>query len=639
MPSTRKYFALVISVFLLTVFFPAHAQERPLSGVPAMHPRLFMMKGEEMALKKKIDSDEFLTSIHRTILHKCDEFLDRPLLQPELTGDRMLSISRTALTYIYYLSYAWRMTGDERYAARAKKELQNVCSFNSWHPAHFLDDAEMTTAVSIGYDWLYDYLDSKSRSIIEQAIIKKGLYESMPETASSPVNYSWLKKKNNWNSVCNASMAIGALAIYHRKPELARKIINRSINLVKDVAMKEYLPDGNYPEGYSYWNYGTTYNLLLINVLEKIYGTSFGLAEHRGFMSTPEYILQMSTQDLGCFAYSDCFFGYTFSFPMFWFANKTGNHAMLWGEAAKLDYMKKQHTSEEDMFDVRYLPSVLLWAPAHPFSQMTRPQKRLYVGQGTTPVAILRNHWGGDDEIFVGLKGGTLQTNHSHMDIGSFVMYRGNQQWVKDLGAQDYYSLEKYGLELSDRSQNSSRWDALRLGNKVHNVMMFNGARQLVKGKANIDAFGDRPNFVYAVSDLTSVDSGRIAQHRRGVSIVDNSYVVVRDEVVNAGNYTDLRWAMLTPAAVRIVDDRSAELVMNGEKMMMKVQGEGVKMRTWSTHPEHAFDEDNGETVMVGFTSVLTPGQSAAFSVLLIPANAITAQQEVAPLSKWNTKN
>lgn len=627
-------FLFLLIAFLLNIPV-CGAQDVPVTNVPTSHPRLLLLKGEENEIKKKIEADDFLASMHRTILRKCDTFLGKPLLQPGLVGGDMLKTSRTALTYIYYLSYAWRMTGDDRYAERAKKELQNVCGFKDWNPDHFLDDAEMTLAVSIGYDWLYHYLDSKTKAAIERAIVQKGLNESLPETATKPSNYSWLKKKNNWNSVCNASMAIGALAVYHLNPERSRKIINRSIKLVKDVAMKEYLPHGNYPEGYSYWNYGTTFNLLLINALEKVYGSSFGLADHPGFRATPEYILQMSTQDMGCFAYSDCFLGYTFSFPMFWFGNHTKDRSILWREAEKLAYMQKQEVSESEMFNVRYLPSVLMWASPQPFSQLKKPDKRLYVGQGTTPVALLRNHWGGDDEIFVGLKGGTCTTNHSHMDIGSFVMYKGKNQWVKDLGAQDYYSLEKYGLKLGDRSQHSGRWEALRLSNKVHNVLMFNGAKQNVNGMANIDFHGDKPGFVYAVSDLTSVDSSKIARHLRGVAIVDNNYVLIRDEVANTQNYTDLRWAMLTPARVTIIDNHNAELVMNGEKLRMKVEGDGIQMKTWSTASDFSFDEENQGTIMVGFTTVLAPGQSVAFTVFLIPENTNTRNEKVQPLAQW----
>lgn len=626
----------VASLILFFIFFDQsiHAQDIAGMKVPTSHPRLMLLKGEEAGIKSKIAADSFLASMHETIIKKSDELLTTPTLEYTFIGSRMLKISRTALTYIYYLSYSYRMTGDKRYAERAKKELLNVATFKSWNPSHFLDVAEMTMAVSIGYDWLFDYLDNNTKKILEDAILKKGLYESLPEKASDPENYSFLKKKNNWNSVCNTAMAVGALTIYHSNPQLAQKIISRSIKLVRDVALEEYMPNGNYPEGYTYWTYGTAYNVLFINVLEKIYGTSFGIADNPGFKATPEFILQMSTQNMGTFAYSDCFDDYTFSFPMFWFASRSGNNAMLWGEANKLTQMKKKGMSNEGMLGVRYLPSVILWASPKPFADIKTPSKRLFVGQGTTPVALMRNHWGGSDEIFVGLKGGSCLTNHSHMDIGSFVMYRGVNQWVKDLGAQDYYSLEKYGINLGHRAQESRRWDVLKLSNKVHNVIMFNGAKQNVGAKAMITASGDKPNFVFAVTDLSKIDSAYIKNHHRGVAIVNNNYVVVRDEVTNSSNFTDMRWAMLTAADVKIIDDHHAELSMNGEKLLMEVEGEGVKMRTWSTEPQYSFDDENKGTIMLGFTSVLQPGQSTAYTVYLVPANQ-QVKKDNTPLSQW----
>lgn len=624
-----------VLLLLFTIPVCGSAQDVFKMQVPASHPRLMLFKGEEAALRKKVLSDSFLTSIHQTIIRKSNEFLTAPVLERNVTGQSMLKVSRTALTYIYYLAYSWRMTGDNRYAERAKKELVNVSTFPDWNPSHFLDVAEMTMAASIGYDWLYGYLDDKTKKTIEDAILVKGLYESLPEKATSKVNYSWLKKKNNWNSVCNTGMAVGALMLYHKYPQLAQKIIDRSIKLVRDVALEEYMPDGNYPEGYTYWTYGTTYNLLLINTLEKIYGTSFGLADNDGFKATPEYILQMSTQNKGTFAYADCFTDFTLSFPMFWFANRVGNNSILWGEANKLAYMKKQGRSDDDILAVRYLPSVLLWSSPKPFAGIKPPEKRLFVGQGTTPVALLRNHWGGKDEIFVGLKGGSCLTNHSHMDIGSFVMYRGANQWITDLGAQDYYSVEKFGINLGDRDQHSRRWDVLRLSNKLHNIMMFNGSKQNVGAKAHITASGDAPNFIYAMTDLTGIDSSQVTNHQRGVAIVNNKYVVIRDEVTNTDRLTDTRWAMLTPAKVRIMNDHEAELLMNGEKLSVKIEGAGIKLRTWSTEPEYAFDEDNKGTTMLGFNAVLQPGESKAFTVLLIPETTDTRKDVSLPLAQW----
>lgn len=43
--------------------------------------------------------------------------------------------------------------------------------------------------------------------------------------------------------------------------------------------MTTYGTDGNYPEGYMYWGYGTTYQVILIAALEKVFNTDNGLSQ------------------------------------------------------------------------------------------------------------------------------------------------------------------------------------------------------------------------------------------------------------------------------------------------------------------------------------------------------------------------
>ena len=62
-------------------------------------------------------------------------------------GKRLLAISRIALKRIYYLSYAYRMTGDKKYAHRAEQEMLAVSRFTDWNPTHFLDVGEMVMAL------------------------------------------------------------------------------------------------------------------------------------------------------------------------------------------------------------------------------------------------------------------------------------------------------------------------------------------------------------------------------------------------------------------------------------------------------------------------------------------------------------
>jgi hypothetical protein len=62
---------------------------------------------------------------------------------------------RYAVYYILTEAMAYRLTGDERFLQRAKRDLLTVAAFPDWNPQHFLSVGEMSFAVAIGYDWLY----------------------------------------------------------------------------------------------------------------------------------------------------------------------------------------------------------------------------------------------------------------------------------------------------------------------------------------------------------------------------------------------------------------------------------------------------------------------------------------------------
>ena len=143
-------------------------------------------------------------------MKECDNIIDEKPVERIIYGERLLRQSRECFRRVFYLSYAWRITNDDKYLKRATKELLAVSRFTDWHPSHFLDVAELTTAVSIGYDWLYNGLSDKDRKELATAILEKGLNPSL----DTKYNYV-LKRTNNWNQVCNTGMANGALVSCH----------------------------------------------------------------------------------------------------------------------------------------------------------------------------------------------------------------------------------------------------------------------------------------------------------------------------------------------------------------------------------------------------------------------------------------
>lgn len=268
--------------------------------------------------------------MHEAIATESDIMIGLPVLQRIQIGRRLLDKSRECIRRVFFLSYAWRMTGEEKYFKRAEKEMLTVASFSDWNPTHFLDVAEMTMGMAIGYDWLFDKLPDESRKIIAEAILNKGLVPSLEEKYNG-----WLRASHNWNQVCNAGMAYGALAVSTEYPEISKQILDRALNTIH-LPMEEYQPDGAYPEGYTYWGYGTSFNVMFLSAIEKAFGTDFGLSDIPGFLKTAAYREHMTGATGLPFNWGDCGPTGGLNPSMFWFAKRNNDPSLLWVEKSYL---------------------------------------------------------------------------------------------------------------------------------------------------------------------------------------------------------------------------------------------------------------------------------------------------------------
>jgi hypothetical protein len=588
------------------------------------HPRILFLKGEEKTILRNIRSDQNWAKIHQVILAESDKLINEPTLERIQIGRRLLATSRECLRRVFYLSYAYRINHDKKYLTRAEQELLKVSQFTDWNPSHFLDVAEMTMGVAIGYDWLYNDLPQASRDIIREAILKKGIEPSL----DNKYNY-WLKISNNWNQVCNAGMTYGALAIYEDSPALARQIIDRAIEAIK-LPMGDYKPEGAYPEGYSYWGYGTSFNVMFISAVQKVFNTDFGLANAEGFLKTAGYLQNMVGTSGKNFNYSDAGNGANLSPAMFWFANRNNDNSLLYIEK---NYLDKDKSMGRD----RLLPAAMIWGKDISLDKANAPESLIWVGQGKNPVAMMRTSWTDPKAIYVGFKAGSPSVSHGHMDIGSFVMDANGERWSMDFGMQEYESLESKGVKLWGMAQNSERWQVYRYNNLAHSTLSFDNEFQKVEGYAGIQQYTRKPQFLSAVSNISAVYKGKANEVNRGVAIIDQQYVVVKDEIESAENPTTVRWAMLTPAEVSIGVNGTATLMQKGKKLTLKVQEPAnVTIRTWSTQGTHEYDAPNPGTTLVGFEVALPANSKTNLTVLLIPESAeANPKQTIPALKDW----
>lgn len=618
-----KKILFITCVLLLPFFSSAQLKYLQNSNVTSSHPRILLTQGEEEMIKKNIASNKTWQQVHQTIINESDRMLTLPLLERIKIGRRLLDKSRECIHRMFFLSYAYRMTHDSKYLKKAEEEMVHISTFEDWNPSHFLDVAEMTLGVSIGYDWLYNDLSQSSKNIIKEAILTKGLVPSL-----DPKYNSWLRVTHNWNQVCNTGMTYGALAIYEDQPEESKKIIDRALESIK-LPMGDYNPDGIYPEGYGYWGYGTSFNVMFLSAIEKTFGSDFGLTQNSAIFKTAGFLENMTGNTGKCFNYSDCGTGSGLNPAMFWLAKQAKDISLLYVEKKHLDTDKK-------IAQDRLLPALMIWGAGINLDNIEAPKQLLWSGKGKNPMALMRSSWTDPNAVYVAIKGGSPSINHAHMDIGSFVMDANGERWSMDFGSQDYESLESKKVDLWNMKQNSQRWEVLRYNNFYHSTLAFDNQLQKVEGYAPILSSSAKPSFLNATFDLSKVYSGNTKDVKRGIAIVDQKYVMVRDEIESSDKATTMRWTMLTPADVKINGDGTAVLIKNGKTLLLKVvEPANATMTTRPTTPLHEYDAQNQGTILVGFDVVIPANTKSQVTVLLIPEGVKENSDKIKSLKSW----
>ena len=149
--------------------------KQALSEAEASHPFVLADKESFDIARNEYNSNSFskyTKALSDSVLANADALLNKSFYPPMEyvldEEDSILPISREVINRMVILGYAWQITGDEKYAHRGWEELENVCSYDDWCTSHFLATAEMALAVSVGYDWLYDYLTDEQKDFLAE---------------------------------------------------------------------------------------------------------------------------------------------------------------------------------------------------------------------------------------------------------------------------------------------------------------------------------------------------------------------------------------------------------------------------------------------------------------------------------------
>ncbi len=570
-----------------------------------LHPRIFANEEDFARVRKLVQTDSYMKIWYAHMYNYCEEQLLEPLCAYELAdGKKLLSVCKLATNRIVWMSFLYQVSGEQRFAERAVAEMINVCGFKDWNPSHYLDVAQMCYAVGLGYDWLYHYMTDSQRKTVMNGLYKNGI-----STTKSPK----LSESNNWNAWCNGGLSIGAAAIFEDHPTECAQILSDAVSNIQ-IVMAMFEPAGAYPEGPGYYKVTVEFTVMLINTLESVLGTDFGLSEVDGFRDSGRYPLAVNGYS-NCFNFGDGNERFMEVAALFWYADRY--------HMPELALFQRENQTVNDLMDQHL---AMLWYNPELLEGVDENEQQLdyfLMNDDYESIASFRSFPGDEAQIYAAIKSGNNQSPHTDMDVGTFVLEAMGERWFTELG-KDNYSLTGY----MSRGENGQRWTYYRKRAEGQNTLVINPdstGGQAFDAKCQIIDYQSGYDGGYAtVKMLDAYDLYGAKNMKRALALFDNrSRVLLRDEI-NLNTASTIYWFAHTKANISIsADGKTAELTMNGKTLLAQISTPAeAKFTKMSAKPLSSSPNPSGQDANAGYNKLvikLTKTQAVSITVVFTP--------------------
>lgn len=524
------------------------------------HPRLLFSKQEEQRIRDLFGTEPLLDSLYVGLMKEAERLLlvppqEDPRREIKNTKD-ILPISREQVYRMVNLALAYRLSGDRRFAEKAEKELVHVCNFPDWDPIHYLDVAEMTTAVAIGYDWLYDVLAPSTRQLVVHSIKTKALDLVVEEYNTGNAD-SWAKRETNWNVVCNTGMVLGALAIEEHYPELAKHIIGEAVRYIPNC-LKHFAPDGVCYEGPAYWGYTNMYLSLLLKVLNDNFGGDFGLSEMVGVDKSVLYYMHSTSPSGKIFNFANSGSTAPAAEPIYFYFSRAFNQP----EVATFYRDVLSKTVHEGNYFRFYFLSIPWYDTA---SSTADALPKLKVYEGINDIVVFNGNRNIPNSLYLIAKTGDPDMAHQQLDIGTFIVEMNGIRWTDDLGT-DNYNLPGFW----DYKPDGQRWTYFRNSNFSHNTLSIDHKLQNSAGTGEIDRLDDRAAQPFVTMNMSTAYAGQSRFVYRTFRMLDDTRILVTDSVGLQSPSQSVQWSVITSADVECKGN-TAVLRKDGKSFSLKI--------------------------------------------------------------------
>ncbi len=525
------------------------------------HPRIIMTEAD-FAFMRENRHNGVYEKINNYMIREADKTLNAPVseyLIPD--GVRLLATAQKVEKRVLICAYAYQITGEEKYAARAVKEIEAAAAFPDFHPRHFLDCSELTFAFGLCFDWLYSYLTAEQRKMILDRIVAKGFSAVMEEYTDTPQHYNvldtyhgykWYQDKpgDNWKMVCNGSFAATVLAIHDEvESDLCPFILTCGFEDTYEAVRNFYAEkDGTYSEGVSYWSYATRFLSFFSKALITATGSDFGLTDWDGVRRSPYFLFALSSPDFIGFNFGDAGAASVTSPLLSWCAGRYNDPALYTVrkkdiENGKINYIDALYFRDVENVPLSNMPLAFGKVGADNATFRTdNTEKAIYAA-----IHFAKNH-----------------AYHGHNDMGTFVVNIGDKRFFNDLGQDNYNFKPSYSCCYRYRAEG-------------HNTIVFNhnkGEDQEHTANCHIHRFsGGEESF--AIADMSEAYPGKEVVRGLKLDRKDGS-ILVQDEI-RCSAEDEIRWSAHTSAYARILESGKAVILdVQGVKMYVSLLTDGV---------------------------------------------------------------
>lgn len=593
------------------------------------HPRIMITPEKPEQFKALMETDELYARWGKNIIAAADAGLTQECSTYTKPNNQLLGQSRAVLGLMQRLSMGYLLTGNQSYADRAWKEIENIASFPDWNPVHFLDVGEMSAAVAFAYDWMYDAFTAEQRAFIRNMLKVKAFYPALdayrqtgPKLPSTQCQ--WIYSDVNWNAVCNGGIAMAALAVGDEE-DITSEAIECLAGGVKSIEnmLKSFAPDGAWFEGVGYWQYTIQYLVMYMSSLDTALGTDYGCFNLPGVKQTAYFPIYMMGPN-AMFSYGDSGNSNVDVPEWNYFANKLGDAAIAGRRAEQL---KRGGGSFKDM----------LWYNPDMYTEEVELPKDKYFG-GIAQVATMRSSWDDKDALFFGVRAGKGAVNHGHADVGSFTFDANGINWAVDAGGDDYGLEEIFGWR---------RYEYYRLRAESHNMLVINPEYDV---EIDLNTTTDiqletKDRGGYVTLDMTKAYGKKgVESATRAMGLIENRTKFIVQDEVKTKEPSEMYWFMLTKADIQIAEDgKSALLEQNGQRLHAQIlsPSEGTftitEDKPLPTSPQH-----NGQKYIKEIQKLtihLEEQTDTAISVVLTPLSPGQTEPATpsvfAPIAEW----